>query len=99
MYCRVDPFINIAHLSEQVFTGTGRPVVPGQGIFLVPVSLCPVEGQGQEQKSRDKLLCPGTSQDKMNIYLFNCTKKFSEKMTRFPVLECLFPVLEHPFLF
>ena len=53
------------------------------GIFLVqtsvstgrdvPLSLCPrtkkslVPGQGQDQMSRDKLLCPGTSQDKRNF--------------------------------
>ena len=49
------------------------PFVPGQKSFLVPLSLCPgtkkvflsrcpfVPGQEQQQKSRDKLLCPGTS--------------------------------------
>ena len=49
--------------------------VPGQKNFLVPVSLCPgvplsqcpfVPGQGQDQMSRDKTLCPVTSWDKMN---------------------------------
>ena len=46
--------------------GTSRfPFVPGQRDFLVPVSLCP--GKGQEQKSRDKLLCPGTSRDKITF--------------------------------
>ena len=34
----------------------------------------------------------GTSWDKMNSYLSNCTKKISETVTSFPVLE-------HPFLF
>ena len=55
---------------------------------------CPfVPGQGQEQKSRDKLLCPGTSGTKwISIYLSNCTKNFSGKMNRFPVLEHYFPV-------
>ena len=55
-----------------------RPV-PWQDFELVPLSLCPgtkkfclsrcpfVPGQGQEQMSRDKLLCPGTSRDKMNF--------------------------------
>ena len=39
------------------------PFVPGQKKIL---SQCPfVPGQGQEQMSRDKLLCPGTSRDKM----------------------------------
>ena len=41
------------------------PFVPGQRNFLVPVSLFP--GQGQEQKSRDKLFCPGTSRDKITF--------------------------------
>ena len=36
---------------------------------------------------------------KHRVLKINCTKKISEKMTRFPVLECHFPVLEHPFLF
>ena len=35
------------------------------------LSRCPVvPGQGQEKMSRDKLLCPGTSQDKMNLKIF-----------------------------
>ena len=49
-------------------TGTGRPVVP---LSRVPgqkkkfLSWCPVvPGQGQEQMSRDKLLCPSPSRDK-----------------------------------
>ena len=68
------------------------------------MSRCPfVSGQVQEQKSQDKLFCPGMFQDKIDIYLSNCTKKISEKMTRFPspifpVVERHFPVLEHPFL-
>ena len=61
----------------------------------VPLSFCPgtktnflsrcpfAPGQGQEQMSWDKNLCPGTN---------------FKKMTRFPVLERHFPVLEHPFL-
>ena len=44
--------------------GKGRPFVPGQNDFLVTLSLCL---QGQEQKSRDKLLCPGTSRDKITF--------------------------------
>ena len=81
-------------------TGMGRSVAPlsqDKDIFL---SRCPFgPGRGQEQTSQDKLLCPGTSQDKMNFYLSNCTKFFLEKMTRIPVLESPFLVLEHPFLF
>ena len=64
-------------------TGMGCPIVPLSRDKEIFLSQCPfVPGQGQEQKS----------QDKMNFYLSNCTKKFSEKMTRFPVLECHFPV-------
>ena len=37
---------------------TERPIVPGQKYF---------PGQGQEQKSWDKLLCPGTSRDKITF--------------------------------
>ena len=58
---------------------SGCPFVPGQKSFPVPLSLCPgtkkfclsrcpfVPGQGQEQMSQDKLLCPGTSQDKITF--------------------------------
>ena len=39
------------------------PLSRGKSFFL---SWCPfVPGQGQEQMSRDKTLCPGTSWDKM----------------------------------
>ena len=42
-------------------TGTGRPVVPLSRDKKKFLSQCPVvPGQGQEQLSRDKLLCPGT---------------------------------------
>ena len=94
--------INQICMSEVISkqTGMGRSVAPlsqDKDIFL---SRCPfVPGRGQEQTSRDKLLCPGTSQDKMNFYLSNCTKNILEKMTRIPVLESPFLVLEHPFLF
>ena len=74
-------------------TGAGGPVVPLSRDKKVSLSRCPfVPGQGQEQMSQDKLLCPGTSQNKMNF-------KISKKMTRFPVSEHHFPALEHPFLF
>ena len=46
-------------------TGTGRPVVPLSRDKKKFLSRCPiVPGQGQEQMSRDKLLCPGPSRDK-----------------------------------
>ena len=90
------------------------PVVPlsrdNEGTS-VPLSLCPgtkkfclsrcpfVPGQGQEQMSRDKLLCPGTSRDKMNFKIFKKKTRFSVLEHHFPALEHHFPVLEHPFLF
>ena len=58
-------------------SGTGRPIVPGQKSFLVPLYLCPgtknvslsrcpfVLEQEQQQKSQDKLLYPGTSRDEI----------------------------------
>ena len=47
-------------------TGTGRPVVPLSRDKKKFLSRCPfVPGQGQEQMSRDKLFCPGTSRDKI----------------------------------
>ena len=47
-------------------TGTGRPVVPLSRDKKIFLSRCPfVPGQGQEQMSRDKLFCPGTSRDKI----------------------------------
>ena len=68
-------------------TGTGRPVVPlswDKNFFL---SRCPVvPGQGQEQMSRDKLLCPGPDQ-------------ISRLKTSFFYFRTSFPVLERPFLF
>ena len=76
----------------------------------VPLSLCPgtkkfclswcpfVPGQGQEQMSRDKLLCPGTSRDKMNEQISCFRTSFSCLRTTFSVLEHHLPVLEHPFL-
>ena len=65
--------------------GTSRcPLVPGQKIFLVPMSRCPVvPGQGQEQMSRDKLLCPGTSRDKITCY-------FQKEKSYFCFGSCLF---------
>ena len=57
------------------------------------LSWCPVvPGQGQEQISRAKFLCPGPSRDKT-------IQKISKNKIRFTVLEHHFPVLEHPFLF
>ena len=42
-------------------TGTGRSVVPLSQDKNISLSRCPfVPGQGQEQMSRDKLLCPGS---------------------------------------
>ena len=35
--------------------------------WYVSLSLCPVPGQEQEQKFRDKLFCPGTSRDKITF--------------------------------
>ena len=41
-------------------TGTGRPVIPLSRDKKKLLSQCPIVlGQGQEQMSRDKLLCPG----------------------------------------
>ena len=49
-------------------TGTGRPVVPLSRDKEIFLSRCPfVPGQGQEQMSRDKPLCPGTSWDKITL--------------------------------
>jgi hypothetical protein len=49
-------------------SGTGRPVVPLSGNKNISLSHRPsVPGQGQEQKSRDKLLCTGTSRDKITF--------------------------------
>ena len=54
----------------------------------VTLSRCPfVPGQGQEQKFRDKLPCPGTSRDKTTCYFCTLSKKksdFSKKRKRFP---------------
>ena len=44
----------------QISVSTGRP---GTKKFSCPF----VPGQGQEQKSRDKLLCPGMSRDKITF--------------------------------
>ena len=71
-------------------TGTGRPVIPLSRDKKKLLSQCHIVlGQGQEQMSRDKLLCPGTKR----------FKNFQKKKTRFPILEHHFSVLEHPFLF
>ena len=79
-------------------TRTGRPVVPLSRDKKVSLSRCPfVPGQGQEQMSRDKLLCPGTSRDKMNLKIFKKKTRFPVLEHHFPVLEHRFPVLEHPF--
>ena len=49
-------------------TGTGRPVVPLSRDKKKFLSRCPfVPGQGQEQMSRDKLLCPVPSRDKITF--------------------------------
>ena len=45
-------------------SGTGRPVVPLSQDKKISLSHCPfVPGQGQEQKSWEKLLCPGMSRE------------------------------------
>ena len=47
-------------------TGTGRPVVPLSRDKKKFLSRCPfVPGQGQEQMSRDKLLCPVPGQNNL----------------------------------
>ena len=49
-------------------TGTGRPVVPLSRDKKKFLSRCPfVPGQGQEQMSRDKLLCPVPSRDNITF--------------------------------
>ena len=56
------------------------PFVPGQK--KVSLSHCPfVTGKEQQQKSQDKILCPGTSQDKTNV------KKRSK------IVNCFFQIL------
>ena len=46
----------------------GRPAVPLSRDKENFLSRCPfVPGQRQEQMSRDKLLCPGTSRDKITF--------------------------------
>ena len=82
-----DPYV----VHTKVSKGRDVPLsfVPAQKKFLSRRPFVPK--QGQEQMSRDKTLCSGTSRDKMN-------SKFSLKMTRFPVLGHHFPVLEDPFL-
>ena len=89
-------------------TGTGRPVVPLSRDKKIFLSRCPfVPGQGQEQMSRDKHLCPGTSRDKIT---FPKEHKKQEKdvpkqendqiscfRTSFSCFRTSFPVLEHPF--
>ena len=50
-----------------VWVSTGRPVVPLSRDKKKFLSWCPfVPGQGREQMSWDKLLCPGTSKYKMH---------------------------------
>ena len=89
-------------------TGKGRPVVPLSRDKQIFLSRCPfVPGQGQEQMSRDKHLCPGTSRDKIT---FPKEHKKQEKdvpkqendqiscfRTSFSCFRTSFPVLEHPF--
>jgi hypothetical protein len=48
--------------------GRGQSVVPWSWDKNIFLSCCPfVPGQGQEQKSWDKLLYPGTSRDKITF--------------------------------
>ena len=62
-------------------TGTGRPVVPLSWDKNISLSRCPfVPGQGQEQKSRNKLPCPGTSRD--NITYPKKTKKQEKEVLK-----------------
>ena len=54
-------------------TGTGRPVIPLSRDKRKFLSRCPfVPGEGQEQMSRDKLLCPGMTRFSVfvNHFLF-----------------------------
>ena len=69
---------NAKHCYVQSSVSTGQDVprdVPGQRIFLVPVSLCPGTRTGAKIPGQTPL-----SQDKMNFNLSNCTKFFSEIM-------------------
>ena len=89
-------------------TGTGRPVVPLSRDKKKFLSRCPfVPGQGQEQMSRDKHLCPRMSRNKIT---FPKEHKKQEKdvpkqendqiscfRTSFSCFRTSFPVLEHPF--
>jgi hypothetical protein len=53
---------------DQVNDGKGRSVVPLSRDKEIFMSRCPfVPGQGQEQMSGDKLLCPGISWDKITF--------------------------------
>ena len=82
------PFVdNHGHLTDHLLgfprdvpgqTGTGRPVVPLSRDKKKFLSRCPfVPGQGQEQMSRDKLLCPGTSRDKITFLFCSSIALFS----------------------
>ena len=55
-------------VQTSIFTGRDVPGQNGTRRPVVPLSRCPfVPGQGQEQMSRDKFLCPGTSRDKITF--------------------------------
>jgi hypothetical protein len=57
---------SVTRLACSVSKGRDVPLSLCPGTKTFPLSRCPsVPGQGQEQMSRDKLLCPGTSRDKI----------------------------------
>ena len=91
---------------------TGPPVVPLSRDKEIFLSQCPfVPRQGQEQKSQDKLLCPGTKliyiylialkifrkNDKISCCRTSFRTSFACFRTYFPVLECPFLFLKRPF--
>ena len=86
-------------------SGTGRP-----GTILVPLSLCPgtkkvslsrcpfVPGQEQQQKSRDKVLCPGTSRGTKSPSIFPINTVFRVKINPFWSVGRSFCILFASFL-
>ena len=71
-------------------TGTRRHFVPRQKEILSRRPFVP--GQGQEQKSRDNLLCPGTSRDK-SIKNFHKKDQISCSRTSFSCFRTSFSCL------
>ena len=82
------PKISIRSLnSNQSFQGTGCPVVPLSRDKIFFLYRCFVPGQGQEQMSRGKLLCPGTK-----------LLKIFQQREQTSCFRTSFSVLEHPIL-